>query len=211
MDTTTYLRREIARLQQENRALRDEVHALTRYINAIHAFMSTLDELDALEPDGNPIALLDHPLRAAEIAGDAEESSLLLYDEDTYELAFIRASGPVAKPLRGQRMPANRGIAGWALQTGQPTIVNNPYADDRFYAAIDTTLDFRTRSILAVPIAGGGQKLGVIELINKRGGAPFDEFDRLLVELICRMAGHVLHLLVEQERTSEEGAVQPGD
>lgn len=199
MGISTYLKQELANLKQENQALRDEVQALRRTVDAIDTFM---DALDTLEPGANPIYLLDRIRSTVEIAGEAEESSLLLYDEESDELVFVLASGPVAGALRGQRMPASRGIAGWVLHTGQPTIVNNPYADDRFYALIDTTLDFRTRSILAVPIKGGGQTLGVVELLNKRGGAPFDDFDRSLVEMICRFAGHRLHLLVEQERVS---------
>lgn len=113
---------------------------------------------------------------ATELLG-AETSSLMLLDEATGELTFEVATGEAGAGVKELRVPADQGIAGWVLQNGQPTILNDVAADPRFYGAIDETSGFQTRSMLAVPLRIRHRSIGVIEIINKRSG-PFDERDR---------------------------------
>ena len=138
--------------------------------------------------------VLDNALRTI----DAQDGSLLAMDEDTRELVFVLAQGDVPQEkLAWRRLPAGEGIAGWVAEHGESTIVNDVRADGRFYAAVDTDLGFTTRSILAAPIIGGGKVLGVIEVLNKRGGVRFEEHDLTLLGLMCRFSGELLHSLIE--------------
>lgn len=55
----------------------------------------------------------------------SEEGSILLYNDETNELEFFSAIGETGASLVQCRFPANKGIAGKALQEGLPVIVND--------------------------------------------------------------------------------------
>ena len=68
--------------------------------------------------------------------------------------------------------------------TGESVVVDDAYADARFYPAVDEATGYRTRQILCVPITSRrGGVLGVLELLNKRTGnfTPEDEAVLLLL------------------------------
>ena len=70
------------------------------------------------------------------------------------------------------RIPAQAGIAGAAFSGGEVLVVPDAYADPRFNRAVDRASGYRTRNILAVPIIDKtGERLGVVQVLNKRGGA----------------------------------------
>ena len=118
---------------------------------------------------------------------DAERASLFLYDADNDEL-FSR----IAAGANEIRFPADRGVAGSAVKTGQIINVPDAYQDDRFNPNIDKKTGFRTRSILAVPLCDyEGQLVGVLQILNKRGG-PFGEHDEHLAETLAAQAGVIV-------------------
>jgi GAF domain-containing protein len=119
---------------------------------------------------------------------DAETSSLLLLDEANHELTFVAATGESGEAVMEQRVPSDKGIAGWVLQKGEPTIVEDVPSDPRFYAAIDRGSGFQTRSILAVPLKVRDRTIGVVEVINKRRRALFSARDQELATALAAQA-----------------------
>ncbi|MGQ9927940.1 MAG: GAF domain-containing protein [Chloroflexaceae bacterium] len=138
----------------------------------------------SLDPE-RVIALI---VEQAPVLLDAEESSLLLLDEQTGELEFRYAAGPAGHRLLGQRLPAGKGVAGYVVSSGQPTIVNDTRSDGRFYRSLDGDSGFQTRSIMAVPLRGIDGVKGVIEVLNRHDNAPFVEDDRPLLEALADQA-----------------------
>jgi diguanylate cyclase (GGDEF)-like protein len=55
-------------------------------------------------------------------------------------------------------------------QTGKPTIVNDVSKDPRFARRFDSETHFKTRSILCAPLISRGRTIGVVQVINRRGG-----------------------------------------
>ena len=96
--------------------------------------------------------------------------SLLLLDERSKELIFEVVVSPAAERLKGKRLPAGQGVAGWVAAHGQALLLPNVQQDERFSADYDRDSSFTTRSIACVPLKSADCILGVIELIN-----PFDE------------------------------------
>jgi GAF domain-containing protein len=123
---------------------------------------------------------------ATELTG-AETSSLLLLDEEAGELSVEVATGAPGEAVARERVPAGRGIAGWVVEHGEPVVIGDPKADERFYGGIDEKTGFETRSILAVPMTTRERTIGVIEAINKRAGA-FDERDTKLATALANHA-----------------------
>lgn len=197
-----YLKQEVARLRQENAELHEELGALRQHVEAIQTLVEAIDQLD---PREEVMQLLDRILYNALALVNSQDGSLLVTDEETAELVFVLTRGEKQRPLQNRRMPINKGIAGWVAYYQQPTIVNNATVDDRFYAGLEGTTPLGTLSILAAPIVGGGRLLGVLEIVNKRDGKPFNATDQALVTLLCRFAGQVLSTMLQEEEGSTTG------
>ncbi len=104
--------------------------------------------------------------------------SLLLVDEDTEGLKFEIVMGVDAKKLKDFYLEPKEGIAGWVFLNGMPLVVKDVQNDPRFSSKVDEILNFKTRSVVCVPLLNGkNQVIGVIELINKlsSGQADSDE------------------------------------
>lgn len=100
----------------------------------------------------------------------SEAWSMLMVDEQRRELTFELALGEKGPDVAGFRVRLGEGIAGWVAESGQPVIVNDVRKDPRFTGQIDDQTQFRTRSILCAPLISRGRTLGVVEIINRRGG-----------------------------------------
>lgn len=138
--------------------------------------LGTTSELDRL---------LELILEKVNDAVDADRATLYLIDEETGELVSRIAQG---EQVRAIRLEAGRGIAGHVASTGQPLVVNDPYADERFNPEWDMLSGYRTRSILAVPMKNHvGRTLGVVQVLNKRTGA-FVEADAVVLTAMSTQA-----------------------
>ncbi len=118
---------------------------------------------------------------------NAEAASVMLLDATRNELYFPYISdenAAVAGVLSRLRVPADRGIAGAALRTGQPIVVNDAQNDPRFYRNADQETGEITRNLIAVPLTAGHGPIGVLEVLNRRGGLPFDDDDLSLLEAV---------------------------
>ncbi|XP_064632499.1 dual 3',5'-cyclic-AMP and -GMP phosphodiesterase 11-like isoform X2 [Lineus longissimus] len=90
------------------------------------------------------------------------------------------------------RFPINIGITGYTATTGETLNIPDAYEDDRFDPVVDEDVegDFRTRSILCMPIKNAmGQVIGVIQLINKLDGTVFNQNDQNLFEAFAIFCG----------------------
>ncbi len=181
--------------------LREQHQTLSRFVGSLERLLSSADN-----PDRAPdlLELLGQMLRDAMEIIQAKDGSVLVLDPVSQELAFLLTAGDVPEDaLLGQRIPAGQGVAGWVAASRRPVIVNNSSEDGRFYPDIDQAFEFRTESILAVPIVGGGDVLGVIEVLNKKHGQRFSQGDKSLLMLLARVSGEVCHSLDQQSRRTE--------
>lgn len=91
--------------------------------------------------------------------------SALLREGDSLRFRYV--VGDHAHRLRAMRIPATAGVAGYSVGHGTALIVNNAYADPRFYRNVDRHTGHRTRTLLCVPITAGiGRALGCIEMVD---------------------------------------------
>jgi diguanylate cyclase (GGDEF)-like protein len=115
--------------------------------------------------------------------------SLLLQDEQTGDLEFTVAISDVAESLKGVRLPAGHGVAGWVAANGESLIIQDVRSDQRFAAEFDEKHAFVTRSIACVPIKCHNQVFGVIELINSLEDGVFNDADEQILTTIADFAG----------------------
>jgi diguanylate cyclase (GGDEF)-like protein len=117
----------------------------------------------------------------------AESWSLLLGEEGEGGLSLSVAVGEGAgRSGAAAVLKPGEGIAGWVAREGKPVVVHDAAADPRWS---DTELAYgtRARSILCVPLESRGRVLGVIQVVNKKGGA--DGFSTRDLNLVTRLAG----------------------
>ncbi|EAS06873.1 GAF domain protein (macronuclear) [Tetrahymena thermophila SB210] len=90
------------------------------------------------------------------------------------------------------RMPINQGIAGFVATTKQTLNILNAYADERFNKDFDKKMNYKSRTILCVPIIDEhGRVLGAIQCINKLNGH-FTKDDEALLMVIADFSRIVL-------------------
>jgi Nif-specific regulatory protein len=119
---------------------------------------------------------------------NATGASVLLVEPETNELYFpyVAEEDPeVAARLSKLRFPADRGIAGHVLRSGESLRVDDVQSDPRFYGGIDRDTGLTTRTILCVPLFTRQGTIGVLQVINRRDGLPFSAQDLALLEALA--------------------------
>jgi CheY-like chemotaxis protein len=152
--------------------------------------------------------LLDFLAREAVGEMAADRSSIFLLDDVKHELWSRVALGMEEQVIR---FPADRGIAGHVATTGELLNVSDPYSDPRFNPNVDRQTGYRTRSILCGPLrARDGRIVGVLQVLNKRGGGQFLADDvRRFERVMSRCALAIENALTYDElRTAEAGGAQ---
>lgn len=138
-----------------------------------------------------------------------EAGSILLRDRD--ELVFRACRGPRSAALLGKRLQQDEGIAGWVATTGRSYISSDVKADPRWSSRIGAQLRIQTRNLLAAPLRTADSVIGVVEVINKADGKPFDKADKELLETLSgQLAVDVAYVqfLAQSRRETERKAMQ---
>ncbi|HPP13213.1 MAG TPA: GAF domain-containing protein, partial [bacterium] len=151
--------------------------------------------LDALQKVSSFILYISNLHRLLELIMEeskeilnAEASSLLLYDAREKRLYFEVARGEKGEKVKRLKLKLGQGIAGACGLERKVINVPDVTADSRFYPQADKRSQFQTRSILAVPLLWKKRLLGVLEVLNKRNGHPFDRSDEELMQIIASQA-----------------------
>lgn len=166
-------------------------------LDRAHLYQETVkwaQRLEGLNEVGNLLAstldlhtLLHLTVQKAVDLLQAEAGSLLLIDEGSGDLVFQVAVG--ASGLEGTRLLAGAGIAGQVARENRPIRVDDVHRDIHWYPEVDRRSHFVTRSLLCVPLTARGSVIGVLEILNRRDGRPFDDEDeRLLMALASQAA-----------------------
>jgi putative nucleotidyltransferase with HDIG domain len=136
----------------------------------------------------------------------AERTSLYIIDRDRKELWT-----KVAEKVEEIRLPLGHGISGRVAETGEVINVVDAWELPYFDRSFDIKNNFRTRSVLCAPITNrSGERIAVIQVINKIGDGGFDESDTDLVISLASSAGIALEnaFLMDELEASFEGAMR---
>lgn len=117
-----------------------------------------------------------------------EASSLLLINETDNTLYFHVALGDKGEEVKKYTLRIGEGIAGWVAKYSKPLLVPDVQNDKRFYKDISKRINFKTKSILCVPLKIREKTIGVLEVINKKGQSSFSIDDQSLLETFSNLA-----------------------
>ncbi|MCG6924735.1 MAG: GspE/PulE family protein [Acidobacteria bacterium] len=127
---------------------------------------------------------------------EAERVTLYALDTRNQELFSLFKVGQEVREIRVPKSFAS--IAGFTALSRKTANVKDAYDTDelarlhpslRFDARWDKSAGFRTTQVLSTPIVFDKYLLGVLQLINKRGGTPFTARDEEAAEELARILG----------------------
>ena len=140
---------------------------------------------------------------------NGEGGALFLLDE-TGQTLRCEASVGVSE-ITGLTLKSGTGIVGRCVQSNEGEIVRDVAQDPGFYGGVDATTGVTTRSIVCAPMSVKDERIGAIEIINKRGGdGLFDDADLYVLQALSSSAAlavlnaRMAVALVEQERVKRE-------
>ncbi len=99
---------------------------------------------------------------------ESERSSIFLFQHVNQQLTVFSSLDLKKNEIR---IPKSCGVAGWVFVNRQPAVVNNAYADSRFYQKVDDMTGFRTRNLICTPLLDSKDNcMGTIQSLNKKSG-----------------------------------------
>ena len=140
-----------------------------------------------LRPRGDE-EFLQAIVESALLVFDAAACSIAIFDEADEMLEFRVAAGSGAAATIGIRIPGDRGIAGWALMSGQSIAVDDVRQDPRFAADVAETTGYVPNAIMAMPLESERRTFGVIEVLDRRRGGGEGVDDMEILALFARQA-----------------------
>lgn len=117
----------------------------------------------------HPDALLASITAAARVVFDAAACSIAVLNDSGDMLEFRAASGVGSAEMLGVQIPSSKGIAGYAVMSGETLSVADVSSDSRFARDTAAQTGYVPQSILAGPLIHDGEALGVIEVLDARG------------------------------------------
>ena len=119
---------------------------------------------------------------------DVQAVNVWMVDGDGVTLTNRAGSDPTSEVDDVQR--AGEGIAGDVSESGQGLLIDNP-EDERLRRRNAGSEEIW--SLLAAPLMDRESLVGVVELINRKDGLPFDTDDEFMLASMCETANNALH------------------
>ena len=141
----------------------------------------------AIEPPGYQDLLVWIVNTAREVTG-AEATSIAVLDQREEILRFVAASGTAGDQVVGIEMDAGRGIAGWALASGQSITISDAPSDPRFAADVAAKTGYTPRSVFAIPLESDAGTMGVMEILDAEEGRDQAENESRVVTTLAYQA-----------------------
>lgn len=154
-----------------------------QYLSDISAWVSCVQDSGHL-----PELIVDTAARMMQ----ARASSLLLLDEDRQTLRFEITTGPKRNEVKNYELKLGQGIAGHVAQTGESLLVPDVSKDERWYKTISKKVDFETKSIACSPLMIDSSVIGVIEILDRKDGHPFNENDLEILNVFANVCAQAL-------------------
>jgi len=141
----------------------------------------------AIEPPGYR-ELLDWIVETVREVTGAQAASIASFDPNREVLAFVAASGAAGDQVVGMEMEAGKGIAGWALSSGQSISISDAPSDPRFARDIAEATGYTPSTVFAIPLETDAGVMGVMEILDAPEGRVDARDESRLVSTLARQA-----------------------
>ncbi|CAG9319765.1 unnamed protein product [Blepharisma stoltei] len=154
-------------------------------------------------------------LDLAKHAGDlinADRCQIFLIDRSAEKLILIAADSGL-----DFKLPLNSGLVSYAATTGETVNVSNAYEDPRNITDFDEIFNYKTQSLMAVPIKCDDEIIGAIQVTNKHYHNVFGDIEiydtftkedekllQVFSEVMGRKLKHSFRLLLDLTPVTED-------
>ncbi|HEY6939350.1 MAG TPA: efflux RND transporter periplasmic adaptor subunit, partial [Terriglobales bacterium] len=121
---------------------------------------------------------------------NVQAANVWMVDGDTVTLMQQQGTDPTVQ--QGARQGPADGVAGNISDHGEPVLIADPQ-DERLRARNGNREDGAVFSLLACPLMDRESLVGVLEIVNRLDGEPFDEDDQFVLSNVCETASNALH------------------
>ncbi len=153
---------------------------------------------DALGHATRPTSLapeLTRAVAAIRSLFSAAACSCALVEADGETLRFVAADGAGAEAIVGVTLPVSRGIAGWAVMSGQSLVVANVREDARFARDVAEATQYVPETILAAPLVDeAGEVAGVVEVLDPQRRGEHSGFDLDVLGVVATQLATLVRL-----------------
>jgi RND family efflux transporter MFP subunit len=179
-------------IEEERRSQLATVERLTALYDLGRTFTSTLNLVEL-----SPIVVE----KIRDILG-AMACNLWLIDTESQELYLADQVGEEPTVEKGMRVSSTEGLLGGIAQQADPKLLEEPAEEPALEERRAAGVGFEILSWMAAPLRKDDEVLGVVELVNKKEGAAFDEDDLFLLASVSEQAAVAFHNanLFEAER-----------
>lgn len=187
---------EVRRLRVENVQLRETVAIYELSAAIAH----TLD----------PGTIVNKAADAALQQSQADEASIMLFTDEGDALYVAAGRGERLQAILGERVPLDRGIAGWVARCREPLVLHGEVADPRF---APVQAHPQIRSGISLPMLAGGKVVGVLNANRIRSTRPFEVGQIKGLSILAGLAASALesarlHEALRQEALLLEAKVE---
>ena len=121
-----------------------------------------------------------------------DRCSLMIIDEDRKYLRIKKAVGRYDIDVTQVKVPIGEGIAGHVAMGTRPLLIKDLSSEKHLISHVPKKHNFRTNSLLSVPLVSQGEVIGVINVNNRKDGMPFSETD---MDLLSKIATEIAVIL----------------
>jgi HD-GYP domain-containing protein (c-di-GMP phosphodiesterase class II) len=162
-----------------------------RYSGKFHKKLDQLKKLANINVTLNSTIDLDKLIKfiissAAELL-ECEAVSILLYSQEKSCLYFTESSTSDVTKLTETCVPLQGSLAGAIFLENRPLIINNVKRDPRHFPLAAQQVNFKTHSLLGVPMRTHDKITGVLEALNKKKHI-FTQDDLEILQVIASQA-----------------------
>jgi len=136
--------------------------------------------------------LLENILALIEKYIQVDRCSLMIMDDDRKNLRIKKAFGIHDVDIRKVKVPVGVGIAGYVATGTRPLLIKDITSEDQLMSKVSQKDNFRTKSLLSVPLVSKGEVIGVINVNNRKDGLPFTEDD---MDLLTKVSSEIAAVL----------------
>ncbi|HUY73868.1 MAG TPA: GAF domain-containing sensor histidine kinase [Candidatus Dormibacteraeota bacterium] len=191
-----------------NASMYEEIRSRERWLDALRDITNQV--LGGAERRALLEKVAEHALELA----SADVATIITMSDTSGELVVSASVGARSAELIGQTMPADRSISGEVMRGGRSLVLADLSSDPRAFQPIVRL--GRHGPGLFVPLRVPGGAAGTLMVANLRGGRPFDEETRRIVESFTDQASVALEfdkaqadlrrlgLMEERERIAKE-------
>lgn len=151
--------------------------------------------LGVLADERTTTALTDSVVEVARAIFGAKAASIVLLDQSRTHLVFEAVAGEGAEELLGSSYPADQGIGGYVVSTGETTVVDDVRTDPRFARDVAEGSGFVPDGIMATPLRHEGEPIGVLSVLDRPEKPHFEHSEADLLFRFAEQAALAISLL----------------